>query len=276
MQESFLTHRSFLYLKVAVVLSLVSGALYLAERPLTPRGGDTFAGYILGTAGALLIAWLTALGVRKRRYGGGGLPVKDWLSAHVYLGVALVVVATLHTGFQFGWNVHTAAYGLMLATIGSGVIGVVMYQRYPGVLIDNQRGEAIDTLLQSIADIDGETRGIVGGLDNVVARAVMVGIGQTRIGGSLGDQLAGARRAGAAWRALDEVRKLSAGVGVEHARQAEQLVRLLRQKCELVDRAQEYVRVRALLRIWLYAHVPLSLALVVALIGHVASVLFYR
>ena len=276
MHESILTHRNYLYLKVAVSLSLVAVALYTLSRPLSPRGGDTWLGYALGIAGAALIVWLTALGVRKRRYGGSGLPLKDWVSAHVYLGLSLVVVVTLHAGFQFGWNVHTATYVLMLATIASGVIGIMMYQRYPPALMDNQKGEDLDTLLQSIADIDGETRALVGGLSNATARAVLAGIAKTRIGGSPFDQFAGARKDGAALRALDTVRALSAGEGVEHARQVEQLVRLLRHKCELVERAQDHVRIRALLRVWLYAHVPMSLALFVALIGHVVAVLFYR
>jgi hypothetical protein len=276
MQESILTHRNYLYLKVAVSLSLLAVALYALSRPLSPRGGDTWLGYALGIAGAALIVWLTALGVRKRRYGGGGLPLKDWVSAHVYLGLSLVVVASLHAGFQFGWNVHAATYVLMLATIGSGVIGLVIYQRYPRALMDNQKGEDLDTLLQSIADIDGETRALVGGLSDASARAVFEGIAKTRIGGSLFDQFAGARKEGAALRTLDTVRALGAGEGVEHAREAEQLVRLLRHKCELVARAQDHVRIRALLRIWLYVHVPMSLALFVALIGHVASVFFYR
>lgn len=52
-----------------------------------------------------------------RRWGPG---VAGWLSAHVYLGTALIVVATLHTGFEFGWSVHTLAYALTLAVVLSG------------------------------------------------------------------------------------------------------------------------------------------------------------
>ena len=42
-------------------------------------------------------------------------------------GLSLIVIVTLHTGFQFGWNVHTLAYGLMLLVIVSGIFGIVVY-----------------------------------------------------------------------------------------------------------------------------------------------------
>ena len=53
-----------------------------------------------------------------------------WLSAHVYLGLSLLVIATLHTGFHFGWNIHMLAYVLMCLVIASGGFGVFSYARH--------------------------------------------------------------------------------------------------------------------------------------------------
>src|ERR671937_308841 len=107
MHESFLVYRSFRYLKLSLALMLLS-----------------ILGYTLGTLGALLILWLLWFGVRKRQYHSRLGQVTGWLSGHVYLGSALLVVATLHSGFQFGWNVHTLTYVLMVVVIASGFYGV--------------------------------------------------------------------------------------------------------------------------------------------------------
>ena len=62
--------------------------------------------------------------MRKRAITRGRWSLKAWTSAHVYLGLSLIVIATLHTGFQFGWNVHTLAYALMMLVIVSGIYGI--------------------------------------------------------------------------------------------------------------------------------------------------------
>ena len=90
-------------------------AAYIWHRPpLAPNGG-TSLGLALGTVAALLIVWLMLFGLRKRDYRSRLGTLRGWLSAHVYLGASLIVIGTLHTGFEFGWNVHTLADVFMLS-----------------------------------------------------------------------------------------------------------------------------------------------------------------
>ena len=119
--EGFLSHKRMRWLKVASLLSLVAIISY-ALIDVEPRhNGGSWYGYTLGTIGAGLIVWLSLLGIRKRKMTEGTWSLKAWTSAHVYLGLSLIVIATLHTGFQLGWNVHTLTWALMMLVIASGI-----------------------------------------------------------------------------------------------------------------------------------------------------------
>lgn len=63
------------------------------------------------------------LGVRKRGYRSGTCSLQGRTPAHVYIGTRLLVIVPLQTAFEFGWNVHTAAYALLVLVIDSGFIG---------------------------------------------------------------------------------------------------------------------------------------------------------
>jgi len=90
--ESFLVWRQFRYLKIACAAAAVSINIYLIDSPYGSRYGGTWAGYTLGTVGALLILSLMWFGYRKRSYLKNQGNLVAWLSAHVYLGVSLLVI----------------------------------------------------------------------------------------------------------------------------------------------------------------------------------------
>ena len=154
MHETFLAHRQYLYLKIAGGLAALSALAYALHSPPSPPNGGTWLGYALGTLGALLIVWLAWFCVRKRQYASTLGSLKDWLSGHVYLGASLIVVATLHTGFEFGWNIHTLAYVLMILVILSGFFGIYTYWRYPALLTENRAGQTDEAMLAEIAELD--------------------------------------------------------------------------------------------------------------------------
>jgi hypothetical protein len=106
----------------------------------------------------VLILLLMLLGLRKRRYRSGTGSLQGWTSAHVYIGTSLLVIVTLHTAFEFGWNVHTAAYALMVLVIVSGFIGVYAYLHYPALMTAIPGEELVETILQKIADLDRKCR----------------------------------------------------------------------------------------------------------------------
>src|SRR4028119_1945845 len=152
--EGFLRHRRFRWLKVALLFSLTAAIVYGAADVQPRHNGGSWLGYALGTIAALLMLWLTMLGLRKRAMTRGRWSLKSWTSAHVYLGLSLIVVATLHTGFQFGWNVHTLAYGLMMLVILSGIYGIAVYATLPKDLSDNSAEFTRPQMIDAVHKID--------------------------------------------------------------------------------------------------------------------------
>jgi len=181
---SILEYARFRWFKAAVVLSLLAAAAYLwHDPPLKPYGG-TWLGYTLGTIGALLILWLLWYGVRKRRYRSTSGTVQGWLSAHVYLGTALVVIVTLHTGFELGANVHTLAYILMLLVVLSGMYGVFVYLRVPRAMTENLGEDSLDALILRVGDLDRDMRARAMGLPDDLLALIDRSVSDTRLGGS--------------------------------------------------------------------------------------------
>ena len=273
--QSILEYARFRWFKSALWLSILAGAAYLwHDPPLKPYGG-TWLGYTLGTAGALLILWLLWFGVRKRRYSSRLGTVQGWLSAHVYLGTALLVVGTLHTGFELGMNVHTLAYVLMVATVASGFYGVYIYLSVPGLMTANRGEETLEAMLLKVADLDLEIREKALSLPDEILRVVNASLDNSRLGGSFPRVVTGRDRAcptAAAVRELPEIGKRLSG---DSAKLNHEVYTLLLQKNELLARARRDLRYKARLDLWLYLHVPLAVALLAALAAHVVSVFLY-
>jgi len=290
-QESVLQFRGRRYLWLAVIVSMAAIAAYAWHDPQEPANGGTFLGYTLGTIGALLIVWLAYFGVRKRRYASTAGTVQGWLSAHVYLGVALLVVVLLHAGFQFGPNVHTLAFALMLMVIASGVYGVSLYLKLPAKISDNRRGASPEDLFLQLEELDARSRRVAADLDLTFQELVTSGIRRTQLGGSLRARLTGAdqsqvvlqedgrdrvvpnpgQEAALDWLAEQQSRCSDA----ERAAKIGELSALIRNKRQLLNRLTEDMRLKARLEVWLYAHVPLTAALLVALLVHIVSVFLY-
>lgn len=274
MNESVVVYRGFRYLKVATLLCLVAIVLYAFHTPIGQPNGGSWLGYGLGGLGAAIILWLMWFGVRKRRFKPGTVQLEEWLSAHVYLGLALIIIATLHSGFQFGWNVHTLAYVLMMVVILSGAFGLYAYVRYPRLMTENRRGQTLDGIFTQVADLDRECREVAMRLGDEVNNAVLNAAQRTRVGGGMVRQLSGRNPNCPTLAALKLMQKLAAGPRHDDAG-VRKLVQLLAKKDALLAQARRDVQLLAMMQIWLFIHVPFTFALVAALVAHVFSVFFY-
>ena len=293
--EGVLRYRGARYLWAALLLLLGCAILYSTQRGLRPAGGGTWQGYVLGTIGALIIVWLAWLGIRKRSYSSTAGTVAGWTSAHVYLGLAVLAIATLHCAAKFGWNVHTLAYVLMCAVVLSGMFGVYAYMSFPQRLSENRTGGSRAKLFAELYALDNEGREVARRCSAAINTAVKSSIERTAIGGGVLNQLLGRDRS---LFLLEDAADESSRTGltnnqdqqpvieyVSHriprvqrgaeAAKLQSLVLILCRRQAVLRRIHRDIQLNAWLKLWLYVHVPLTVALLVALIIHILTTFLY-
>lgn len=299
MAVSFINNENYKHARRALLLSVVAVAVYIWHEPDYPPNGGTWLGYGLGCISLVLILWLMWFGIRKRRYGRGIGQLKGWLSAHIYFGLALLLLVCLHAGFQFGWNLHTLAFTLLVLEVASGIYGVYAYLRYPRLMTDNLNNQAREVLLESVDQIDRECLEIAANLSGDAPETIARLIQRTITGGNARAQLWPKIERTAVTPELsdlfDQIKKeerhdkmiemmKTASFNVDGLSQSGQqfktgqmhkLLDLLAQRKQLVDKIKRHVRYKAWLNIWLYIHVPLAFAVLAAVIAHIIVVFFY-
>lgn len=314
-RPTLLEYKDFRYLKAAALLVSMAVLVYWMTKPSSGESyGGTWSGYVLGIASALIVFLHAWYGIRKRsapkvierrrgsrrrsfhvdeatetsrrstdrramraedhwRYGG---TLQGWLSAHVYFGVALVVLSSLHSGFRFGWNIHTLAYVLMLLAVASGIYGTFAYLRYPRLISGNIGDDTLSSLLLRISELDELARVRALDLPDKVNALVAKAREETRIGGRFFQQISSRQRFCPTEFAVQRVQEL--GKELVHGNQPKlilDLYSLLLQKQHLLTRARNDISFNARMKFWLYLHAPLSAALLTALFAHVMAILIH-
>jgi hypothetical protein len=271
--ESFLRHGSFRWLKISTVLCLVVIVGYFAADVEPRPNGGSWYGYTLGTIGAGLIVWLSLLGIRKRAMTAGKWSLKAWTSAHVYLGLSLIVVATLHTGFQLGWNVHTLAYGLMMLVIFSGIFGIWVYGTLPQALSNNREEMTQGQMIEGVQAIDRQLHEAAQPLARAQADLVIAALEEDTFGAPIWRRLSGRYPNCATARAIEGLSLAEMRGGGDPV--AEKVQKLLIRRQAQLGRIRRHLKLRAMLEVWLYVHVPATIALLAALFAHILSVFYY-
>jgi hypothetical protein len=292
--QSFVNYRNYRYGTLATFATVATIVAYLLDKPRVPPNGGTWLGYTLGTIAGLLVIFLSLFGVRKRSFRSRIGTAIGWLSAHVYLGIAALVIATLHSGMHFGANVHTATYVLMWVVTVSGCWGVYAYVRYPG-LMTRQRGNLRrKELLLQIAELDQRSLGLAGLVPRVEA---LIGDSIRRtdldnphlwaqlrardrsylmIGGESASQSAHLVPNFGNHALIEQLAELRLAAPDQGTRSTLQnLLECAGAKAALLQRLRRETKLAAMLRIWLFIHVPVCCALLAALFTHVITVFLY-
>ena len=257
-----------------VFLLLVASYVYYDRRTGFTHGGSQ-GGIAYGALGTLAILILLYFGVRKRSYRSTWGTLEGWLQCHLYLGLLAAVLILFHTGFRFHDKVALGAFAVLLVVVASGFWGAVVYTGVPrrlteveGDLAPAAMAEQLDQLGRTMARLAaGRSAPFQKVCSGLLAELVPERLAGWKLlfgggGKSRGD-------AASPWAA-----ELSR---VPPAEQEElrQLLVLARQRRELHQRLLAQQRYRNQLEVWLYLHVPLSIALVALVAAHLVGVFFF-
>jgi hypothetical protein len=128
-------------------------------------------------------------------------------------------------------------------------------------------------MVEGIAAIDRQLNDAAQPLERDHSDLVLAALSQDVFAAGLWPRLTGSYRRCATARAIERLAQGDAGgSGDEAVGRVEKL--LIRRKAQL-DRLRRQMRLKALLEVWLYVHVPATIALIAALTAHIVSVFYY-
>ncbi len=268
-KQTFLNYKNWLYAKLSIITLAFCFVFYFYDQPLGGRKGNTFAGIVFGILATIIIAYLTYFGMRKRSYRFSVGSLLGTLSAHVWLGLILIILVPLHSGFSFNFNIHTFTYFVMVAVVLSGVFGAVAYRVLPQSLA-SQRGQAKSSeLISKLVELDSkilECAKTHEALKNYISKfdfsskSYVNGINFLKNVPEI-DQI--------------KVTKLLANLPENLHTAGITAIDLIGEKRDLLKKLSDELKVNTLLKIWLYIHVPFTFLLLILLFAHIFSVLYY-
>ena len=275
-----------------------------------PHGGSSI-GLLYGTVGLVIILVLVYFGVRKRSYmsllsriliyfGVLRHPDKDvegtlktwlhshigrspwgkletWLHSHIYLGLLVLVIILFHSGFRFHDKVAVSALILLTFVVLSGLVGAILYTIVPPKLSEVESDLSAGEISDQINQVAQKMARFASGRSDALQK-IYTGLVQAERPGTM-----------ARWRIMsgrylrERIAKNSIGsfqdyqgrVGPDEHSDLSQLLVLAQQMRALNSRLIHKQRYINIMTVWMYLHVPLSFAMMLAIVAHVSAFFYY-
>ncbi len=247
------------------LLLILSYGVY--RRRTIPWGG-TPAGLAYGIAGLCLIAFLFFQAVRKRWHRCPYGKNETWVNAHTHAGLLAPLLIGMHAGFRFRDLSATLAAVLLCGVAISGLLGIFLYNFLP------RRLHAISgslTIEEAAAQMNRLSRkmGALAQGKSPPLRAVWTLLSEAHVP--------------VRWASLgrtrmpqnDRLARQMQGVPPDEQAVLDQMILLDQQWRRMQTQFEQRMRLKNLLAGWLYLHVPLSAALVVAILLHLLTIAYY-
>lgn len=115
-------------------------------------GGGSAAGLACGIAAGSVIVFEMLLWPRKAFRRLRLIPAKYWMSAHIWLGLASLPIAIVHSGFHLGGWLPTSFMILFVLTILSGLYGLAVQNILPRWMLRNLPSETIYSQIDYVSE----------------------------------------------------------------------------------------------------------------------------
>lgn len=127
---------------------------YVADAPrhLNGPSGSTLVGLTLGSAALGIMLFCTALSLRRKVPHWRVGKAATWLRGHIWLGLLTCLLVGLHGAFKLGGPATTLLWVLLAGVTVSGLLGVLLQQFVPRLLLHSVPGETIAQQLQRRLD----------------------------------------------------------------------------------------------------------------------------
>ncbi len=264
-------------------------AWYITDAPrhLNGPSGSTLVGFSLGSVALAIMLFCTALSLKRKVPHWRTGKAATWLRGHIWLGLLTCLLVGLHAAFKLGGPMTTLLWVLLVLVTLSGLLGLLIQQFVPRLLLHSVPGETIAQQLQRrLSDLPSLAERVVvqfaGALDTVAPpwnehsdvpakppaggepiRRFYLDHLSKYLAGREGGDLDDAHRAENLFSALHTMTPAHAHAGIA---ELNSICRLRRDLCR-------QRRLMGVLFAWLIIHVPLSWALLVLVIAHALTAL---
>ena len=267
--------RRYLIMAALAGATLLGSYAYYAS-DTTPSGG-TLGGLIYGAIGLAAILILMFLGIRKRSYASHLGTVRGWVSAHIYLGLLTLLIIPMHAGFHFGWDVHTLAFVLLVIVVLSGLGGLALYLTVPPMLTKYESSMLPDKIEAELNRIMGEMKPLASGKTGLFQRLYFEEARRALTTKPQGWRLLFANQKPSATLKVraQELNRILPQIPASQHEDFSQFSTLVLQRTEMESYLAGQMRLKNALQAWLYVHVPVSIAMLAAVVVHLLIVLYY-
>ena len=205
--------------------------------------------------------------------------LKGWLSFHIYIGLLTLLIVPMHAGFKFDLNVHTLSFVLMVIVVISGMFGAYLYINYPVKftkygyeLLYAEFDDEINKLIKQMHSISrNKSQFFVQKCDEAISYGLPKGqVGWQLVFGSVRKYIPSQSDY------INNVQNYMSRIPEKERKDFQRLTVISLQKMELQNRFVSQMRIKNILDAWLYIHLPVSFAMLIALAVHIVSVIYYN